>query len=224
MSKLVISFPKSGRTWLRYGLHLAGCDSISFEHDGFEYNDGAKPPLNFDLAKRRGQYAGVDRIIYIERGTHDTIVSLFHQITGRFNDFFGYPCTISEFLRDPYFGVENLIRFQLMWRELASDLPVLTIRYEEMSENYAEVLQKVSVHFKLGLSGEISKQIARKTTFEAMKKVELERSFGQPWLQPRMGAPKVRIGRVGGYHEALSTVDIAFIDTTMQRLGIKQAI
>jgi hypothetical protein len=222
MRKLVISFPKSGRTWLRYGLHLAGYDSIIFEHDGLEYNDGTKPPLNFDSAKRRAHYASVDRIIYIERGTHDTIVSLFHQITGRFNDFFGYQGTISEFLRDPYFGVENLIRFQLMWRELASDLPVLTIRYEDMSENYAEVLQKTSAHFELGLSGEICKQIATKTTFAAMKKVEMECSFDQPWLQPRMGAPKIRLGRVGGYREALSTDDIDFVDAKMAQLGIKK--
>jgi hypothetical protein len=57
-----------------------------------------------------------------------------------------------------------------------------------------------------------------------MKKVELERSFGQPWLQPRMGAPKVRLGRVGGYREALSTEDIAFIDTTMRRLGLQAVL
>ncbi len=220
MRKLVISFPKSGRTWLRYGLHLAGYDSISFEHDGFEYNDGAKPPLNFDCAKRLAHYSGVDRIIYVERGTHDTIVSLFHQITGRFKDFFAYEGTISEFLRDPYFGVENLIRFQLMWRELASDLPVLTIRYEDMSKDYAAVLQKTSAHFELGLSKETCAQIASLATFEAMKQVEQEYSFKQPWLQPRLGAPKVRLGRIGGYRESLSSDDIAFIDETMHRLGI----
>ena len=53
-----------------------------------------------------------------------------------------------------------------------------------------------------------------------MRKVEQSRSFDQPWLQPRMDAPKMRQGRVGGYAEALSPEDIAFIDALMRRLGL----
>lgn len=55
-----------------------------------------------------------------------------------------------------------------------------------------------------------------------MQKVEQSRAFDQPWLRPRLGAPKVRAGRVGGYVEALSAEDIAFIDAEMQRLGLAQ--
>ena len=222
MRRLVISFPKSGRTWLRYGLHLAGHGAIRFSHDGFEYNDGARPALNFDAAARLVQYRGVDRIVYIERGTHDTIVSLFHQITGRFHDFFGYQGTISDFLRDPYFGVANLIRYQLMWRGLSTALPVLTIRYEDMALDYAAVLQRTSGHFELGLSDDQCAQIAQQTSFAAMQQVEQSRSFAQPWLQPRMGAPKVRQGQVGGFARALSPEDIAFVDHEMLRLGLRR--
>jgi len=220
MRCMVISFPKSGRTWLRYGLHLAGHGAINFSHDGFEYNDGAMPALNFDTTARLSQYRAVHRIVYIERGVHDTIVSLFHQITGRFSDFFGYQGTISDFLRDPYFGVANLIRYQLMWRELSGALPVLAIRYEDMAQDYAAVLRKTSAHFELGMSMADCARVASQTTLEAMKQVEQSRSFDQPWLQPRMGAPKVRQGRIGGYVEALSPDDIAFVDAEIKRLGL----
>jgi hypothetical protein len=148
------------------------------------------------------------------------MVSLFFQITGRFRDIFGYQDTISNFLRHPYFGVANLIRYQLMWRELSVMLPVLVISYEDMAQDYAAVLQKTSVHFDLGLSTMDCEQVASQTTLEAMKRVEQSRSFAQPWLQPRMGASKVRQGRVGGYVDALSTDDIAFIDDETQRLGL----
>lgn len=220
MRRIVVSFPKSGRTWLRYGLHLAGQSAISFSHDGFEYNDGAKPALSFDPSERLTRYRDVDRIVYVERGTHDTIVSLYHQVTGRFRDFFNYQGTITEFLHDPYFGVTNLIRFQAMWRRLSGELPVLVIRYEEMAQDYAAALQRVSEHLELGLTAPDCAEIARSTTFEAMQKVEQTQSFNQPWLQPRLGAPKVRSGRVGGYVDALSAEDIAFIDAEMQRLEL----
>ena len=46
----LISFPKSGRTWLRYALHLLGVEeTIRFHHDGFEYSDPTRPALDFDL-------------------------------------------------------------------------------------------------------------------------------------------------------------------------------
>lgn len=223
MRRMVISFPKSGRTWLRYGLHLAGHGDIPFSHDGFEYNDGAKPALSFDPSERLTRYRHVDRIVYVERGTHDTIVSLFHQVTGRFKDFFHYQGTITEFLRDPYFGVANLIRFQSMWRHLSVELPVLVIRYEEMALDYAAALLRVSGHLDLGLTDSDCAEIARNTTFETMQKVEQSHAFNQPWLRPRLGAPKVRSGRVGGYLEALTAEDIAFIDAEMQRLGLARS-
>jgi len=53
-----------------------------------------------------------------------------------------------------------------------------------------------------------------------MWKVEQSRSFDQPWLQPRMDAPKMRQGRVGGYAEALPPEDIALIDALMRRFGL----
>lgn len=221
MRQLVVSFPKSGRTWLRYGLHLTGHEDIRFTHDGFEYNDGMKPPLDFDRAKRLRQYRGqTDRIVYIERDTRDTIVSLYHQITGRFRDFFGYESDISDFLRDPYFGVNNLIGFQVMWRELANSLPVLTVRYEEMNADYGTVLHKVSDHFGLEIGAEELRQVALQTNFDAMKHVEQSRSFAKPWLQPRMGAPKVRQGKVGGYAQELRPEDIAYVECAMRKSGL----
>ena len=173
MQKYVISFPKSGRTWLRYSLNIAGhADSIRFTHDGFEYNDGTKPSLSFDRQKRIEFYTKTaDRIVYLERDARDTIVSLYHQITGRFRDFFNYQDDISAFIRDPYFGVHNLIAFQAMWRKLVCQLPVLVVHYEEMSQDYKKVLAMISSHFQLGLSQKQIQSISEQTTFDKMKDV-----------------------------------------------------
>lgn len=212
MTKVVISFPKSGRTWLRFGLHIAGFPNLHFTHDGFEYNDGAKPNLNFDLQQRIAAYGGCERIVYVERNPHDTIVSLFHQVTGRFDDFFSYKGDLSNFIRDPYFGVHNLVRFQRMWRILASKLPVLTLTYEEMSADYSYSFKRVAKHFDLQIDDRLILRVAEKASFSSMKEIEKSLSFDEPWLRPRMGAMKVRRGKVGGYKDELSPKDIEYID------------
>jgi hypothetical protein len=207
INKAVISFPKSGRSWLRYGLYLAGDREISFHHDGFEHNNRARPPLNFDITQRLTAYADLDGIVYLERDPRDTIVSLFYQITGRFRDMFDYRGSLSDFLRDPHFGIANLLRFQSMWRDLSSRLPVLVIRYEEMAEDYAAVMLRVSNHLDLGLSPEACASLAELASFQRMQEVESSLRFPEPWLRPRLGSPKVRQGKVGTYRDELSPKD-----------------
>jgi len=220
MNRLVVSFPKSGRTWLRYGLHLAGYPDIRFIHDGFEYNDGAKPALNFDPKERLRAYAAYDRILYIERDPRDTIVSLFHQVTGRFADFFDYRGDISAFIRDPYFGVHNLVGFQAMWRGLSDQLPVHVETYEALSADYTAAFRRISDHLDLQVNDAVMASLAERTSFAAMKDVEQERQFDRAWLQPRMGAPKVRKGKVGGYLEELSAADIAYVEEVIARRAL----
>ena len=78
-----------------------------FHHDGFEFNDGAKPPHDFNQANRLSTYAKIDRLVYLERDPRDVMVSLYFQVTKRFKDFFRYEEDISTFIRDDYFGAHK---------------------------------------------------------------------------------------------------------------------
>ena len=134
LQRQFISYPKSGRSWIRYALSLLGIhNEITFHHDKFEFNDGSLPAHDFSYETRIQKYAGVDRIVYLSRDPRDVMVSLYHQVTGRFKDFFNYEGTISEFIRDDYFGARNLRAFQDMWRSLAEEIPVLLITYESVT-------------------------------------------------------------------------------------------
>jgi hypothetical protein len=68
------------------------------------------------------------------------IVSLFFQVTGRFEDFFKYKNSLSEFIRDPYFGARNLAEFQRQWDEICDQGKVLRISYEQCHVDFEEVL------------------------------------------------------------------------------------
>ena len=80
MRRELISFPKSGRSRIRFGLHQIGLgDAVRFHHDGFEFNDGAKPPLDFSVEKRVKRIKPEDRIVFLKRDPRDVIVSCYFQ-------------------------------------------------------------------------------------------------------------------------------------------------
>lgn len=198
----------------------SGCkNKIAFKHDGFEFNDGSKPALNFDKKPRLDKYSN-KKIIYLKRGVHDNIVSLFYQVTGRFDDFFNYKGNISEFIRDKYFGVDNLIRFQLLWDELVTNSPlcILPLEYEQLKKNTEAELIKIVEFIDESISINELRSAVEISSFDNMKKLEKGGTFSMPWLKPRNGHPKVRKGLVGGYLGELRREDIDYIDSRILAL------
>ena len=213
MDRQFVSFPKSGRSWVRYALTRLGvADAILFHHDGFEYNNGAKPPLDFDYAGRLARYDGSKRVVYLQRDPRDVMVSLYHQVTGRFQDFFHYRGSISAFIRDPYFGAENLQKFRAQWSALCAAGRALGISYEACHADLPQVLAAVVAHYGFKFDRAALAAAAEASRFDAMKAVEESGKFREPWLRPRNGALKVRRGRTGGYVDELSPADIAFLN------------
>ncbi len=154
MKRAVISFPKSGRTWLRYALlQAAPTVRIRFSHCGFESNDGSRPPLDFSEEYHRREISKEDRFVFLARDPRDVAVSLYHQVTGRFRDFFGYKGTLQEFIRDSYFGIDNVINFQLVWFKIAEENSSgHIVWYEEMMEDFARTFSAMAEHLMVDLS------------------------------------------------------------------------
>lgn len=210
-----ISYPKSGRTWVRYALtNLGISEEINFHHDGFEFNNGDKPPLDFDLCSRLIRYTNTDKVVYLDRDPRDVMVSLFFQITGRFNDFFNYQGNISQFIRDEYFGAENLARFRTLWKEIVLQRSYLTISYERCHEDMGAVLKDIMEYYELDFSASQVSGAIIAADFTNMKKLEASETFPYPWLRPRQGSPKVRLGKVGGFHQVLNDEDIQYLNKT----------
>jgi hypothetical protein len=243
---IILSIPKSGRTWLRaflcayfcrrFGLEftlrpgrydLPGFPRVVFSHDRFEHRTKGD---RWD--RIRGKYLVPRRelnrakIILLTRDPRDCFVSLYLQLTRRDPN---APLelrrkTASEMLRDKKFGVRAIIGAMNNWIDEFSGRQAFTlVRYEALRASPAE-------HFRnlLAVVGEpspeanIFQEALEFSRFENMQKLEAAGAFDSNILHPGdVRDPesfKVRRGKVGGYREYLSAGDQQFAAAAMREL------
>jgi hypothetical protein len=243
---IILSIPKSGRTWLRafvcayfcrrFGLEftlrpgrydLPGFPRVVFSHDLFEHRTKGD---RWD--RLRGKYLVPRRelkrakIILLARDPRDCFVSLYLQLTRRDPN---APVkfrqkTVSEMLRDEKFGMRAIIRTMNHWLNEFFERDNFTlVRYEALRASPAE-------HFRdlLAVLGEpspdanIFEEALEFSRFENMQKLEAAGAFDSNILHPGdVRDPesfKVRRGKVGGYREYLSADDQRFAADAMTEL------
>ena len=211
-----ISYPKSGRSWIRYVLHLLALETtIRFHHDGCEFSKRAKPPLALDFEARIHMYKNSGPIVYLRRDPRDTMVSLYFQIKGRMGKIYKYDGDISSFIRDSYFGAANLIAFDRQWQSLCRRGTALCVSYEDCHVDLYGTMQKILSRYELPVDETTLHTACEEASFERMRAVEVGGMFGEPWLRTRNRASKTRRGVVGGYADYLSADDVVYIESLM---------
>lgn len=236
----VVSYPKSGRTWLRlligktlcekynisesrmirmrYMTSAAGLFRTQFIHDGTA-TDEKKSCKELSPDKSRYRH---NRIIQLSRNIKDILVSSYFQATKREKTFHG---SISDFIRSEIWGAIKILTFYKQWyeqRHVPANL--LFIRYEDLHEKPEVLLQSV---FKfLGAPDMENRFIQRAIEycrFENLRKFEKEKRFKSGILSPKdINDPesfKTRKGLVGNYRQYLSDADIAYIDEQIEKFG-----
>lgn len=243
---IILSIPKSGRTWLRaflcayfcrrFGLEftlrpgrydLPGFPRVVFSHDLFEHRTKGD---RWDRV--RGKYLIPRRelkrakIILLARDPRDCFVSLYLQLTRRDPN---APIklrqkTVSEMLRDREFGMRAIVRTMNDWLNEFSERDDFTlVRYEALRASPSE-------HFRdlLTVLGEpspdvnIFQEALEFSRFENMQKLEAAGAFDSNILHPGdVRDPesfKVRRGKVGGYREYLSFEDQKYAGDVLMKL------
>lgn len=241
----VISYPKSGRTWLRvllgkvlclhYGLDeerlldtpelsdRAGVLRTDFHHDESEIRDD----LDYrSLPEDKRAYRG-KKVIFLARDPRDVLVSSYFEATRRSFLFDGEPIefdgSLFEFVRSPVFGAKKIAAFYEIWaanRAVPKDF--LLIRYEQLHAAPGDRLRDVLRFLGAGAVGrEHVAEAVTYASFDNMRRLERANVFGDPRLRP--GDPhepetyKVRRGIVGGYVDYLSQADVAYINREFAR-------
>jgi hypothetical protein len=243
---IILSIPKSGRTWLRaflcayfcrrFGLEftlrlgrydLPGFPRVVFSHDLFEHRTKGD---RWDRV--RGKYLVPRRelnrakIILLARDPRDCFVSLYLQLTRRDPN---APVklrqkTVSEMLRDEKFGMLAIINAMNDWiNEFSGRDNFSLVRYEALRASPAEYFRDL-----LAVLGEstpdanIFEAALEFSRFDNMQKLEAAGAFDSNILHPGdVRDPesfKVRRGKVGGYREYLSVEDQQYAANALAQL------
>lgn len=232
---IVVSIPKSGRTWVRAFLcayyckragipftlepNTAGISNVPriiYSHDLFEQRTKA------DLwGKIRGKYLVPAselrraKIILLARDPRDAFVSHYVQLVRRSADTPNElkQKSLSELLHDEAFGIRAIVETMNRWlKEFGPRKNFLLVSYEalraEPDKKFRELL--AALH-EVSPDVDAFAHALAFSDFENMKKLEAAGAFDSKILKPGdVTDPesfKVRRGKIGGYREYLSEED-----------------
>jgi sulfotransferase family protein len=243
---VIVSIPKSGRTWVRTFLCAYFCrrhnltfslepersgdrrvPRIIYSHDRFEQRTKAD---RWDQLRGKYFIPGTERrrakIVLLARDPRDTFVSHYLQLTRRTRE---TPDDlklkeIGEVLRDRRHGIASMIEIMNGWlEEWWGKRNFLLVRYEDLQRTPDESFRQV-LRFFDGKDPE-SDAFAHALEFSHfgnMKKLETAGAFASKILQPTdVRDPesfKVRRGKVGGFTDYLTGDDLAYANEAVRKL------
>lgn len=229
---IISSYPKSGRTWIRFILanylnkyYQLGTkvDLYSFfsilpnddDNDSikgignYRYHDRPEVPFILFSHKGRHQSQQINKRILIIRSPFDTLVSDYFQMKDRLSLFKG---TISEFIKDSEFGVKKMAQFLNSWSNSILEKKLHIIQYEELSQDTERSIKSMLEYLNLPVDQKILSESVSISKFESMRKLETKQ--GMPSENYNLGnqnALRMREGKINGYQKHLSKEDVVYI-------------
>jgi len=228
-----ISFPKSGRTWVKVLIAKAfsqkyhAAMNVRFLYK-MSNHDNHIPKIHFthigalnliDILEFTKKYYR-KKILFVVRDPRDTVVSYFYQIKNRERKFKG---NISEFIRHEQYGIRTLIQFMNTWNKNKDRFKdFLIVRYEDLHENPGAELEKILGFLDVKADEQIIRTAVEFAKFENMKRMEQKNKFNWAAMRPvntkDANSYKVRKGKIGSYREELSLADVKYIDSELMNL------
>lgn len=215
----VVSFPKSGRTWLRVMLDGLKLDA-KYTHDGSGHSKSGQIE---EIEPASDSFSG-KTIVFLFRDPRDTVVSGYFQTAKRLG---GYEGTISEFVRDPRHGIEKIVRFNMEWLARGPQLGRFhSVTYEELKIDTSAALASIITFAGTDRSADEIALVVEEASFEKMqdreRSGELAERYGRILAPADAADPqsfKVREGIVGGFRKHLSVDDVEYCNSVIQKLG-----
>lgn len=224
----VVSFPKSGRTWLEVMLVNALLYEFEGECSG-EYKKPLRrllrekklPSMYFTHANSSWESLVLDEMqikdmsldsfsdkktIFLYRDPRDVMVSCYYHMKYRT----GINISKDRLIDSPNLGFRKLINFMNLWYDYTEKNPELSMRisYEEMKQSPCESVKKLFDFTGISVSSESIDKAVEASRFDKMQHNEKENKNSTPWLKPvdasNKNSYKTRKGKVGEHKEFFS--------------------
>lgn len=226
---MLVSFPKSGRTWLR--LMIGRTFEQHWKLENFSLLDlwalgDFDPALPRILVSHENephkQQAGAKRryrnkkVILLVRDPRDIIVSWYFEVKKRNLKYSG---DLPTFLNPTDGRIDRIVQYFNEWAEQRS-VPrgFLLVRYEDLQADTVGELRRVFDFLGYpGISNDELQAAAAYGSFDNMRQMERENTLNVRRLMPRdvqdEESYKTRKGKVGGYIDYLQDHEITYLNS-----------
>jgi alcohol sulfotransferase len=227
------SYPKSGRTWLRFilanylnetaglgvsvDLHTMFAVVPNFDYDpvrglpAFHFKGRAQMPLVPVTHYPYSRFLFRGRpIVFMIRDPRDVMVSSYFHATRHKHRFKG---DIAGFLRDQGLGLPHLIRYLNGWADGIAQHRHLVLSYERLSADPEAATAEVLTFLDYPIDNAALRRAVKASRFETMR--EREMTEGIPAHEYDRGdeeSRRMRRGKVGGFADYLQPADLAAIE------------
>ena len=222
----LVSFPKTGRTWLIHMINQIKKKSdkkffIQDTHDMSEIiiENGFRQDPNILFTFTDRFYYRRAKVLFLVRDPRDVIVSHFHQVTKRAKNPFVF-FSISDFLRDETLGFKRIIHFYNLWfRSRNIPKEFYLIKYEDLYESGVSELHKLCGFLGLDTTKDIVESVYNESSASKMRKMEINNQLeGFNHFGKNINQLKVRNAKIGGYINELSKEDVDYCNMEMKLL------
>ena len=219
----LVSYPKSGRTYLRYMIgkyfqlkhNLEEHDLLDYSMYGKAYN--CKHGITFthsefyeDYYKTTFEQLQLNKTIWLKRNPYDTLVSFYFHVKYRKKQ----TClNLSEFIRSIRYGIVPFIVFKTQCEMLDN---ILTINYEELVETPDLFLYAILKSMGEEPILEYLDKAVKLSSFNYMRQAEVSGSVNiseKSYIDKNdIRQLKTRSGKVNNYRSYLNSEDVNYID------------
>lgn len=222
MTAFCVSYPKSGRTWLRVMLNELDAP-LEYTHlSGKEKTFGLPFQGLVGAEKVRSE-----RVVFLYRDPRDTVVSAFHQMTSRKKYSLTKklrlkirgrmpPFDLEGFVKSPGFGIERIIFFNLT---CAANLDAFAVSYENMRRDPVNTLQSILAYLEQDVAEERIRAVVEDHTIEKMRQREKDGTYRSNMLGPtdptNPNSFKARKGKVGGWRSEMNEATKEFAEAML---------
>jgi len=227
------SYPKSGRTWVRFLLanyfnRLWKLKKNIDLYNVFTFVPNLNEAPNRGPSAFRARHSDMPKVlcthnkankingkaILVTRNAFDVLVSYYYHQKFHVKQYHG---NISKFIRHPQFGISNLIDYIKSWQTSKN---ICHISYEKLHKDPHSEMRKVINFLGIKHNPVALDQAISDSNFNNMLQKELTGAMlpGHKYNHKNANSRRVRSGKVGNFQKDLQPNDINYIQRKLKSL------